>query len=111
MPAAGGIGAALLKWSVQMYWQPDYRLLFGGCEAGCNLGAYDTRHGFTVLRSGRTVDVGTLPAGLPVRLERFFQRWRGRASPDGSDRLAAQQVGAGVGEREGAVEPVHQRRV
>ncbi|MEV0220380.1 GNAT family N-acetyltransferase [Streptomyces sp. NPDC050704] len=78
-----GIGAALLKRCVQMYWQLDYMLLFGEFEAGRGLGAYYTRQGFTVLRPGQAIDVGTLLAGVPVQLgagpgETFFHRWRGR---------------------------------
>lgn len=77
-----GIGAALLKRCVQLYWQLDYMLLFGEFETGRNLGAYYMRQGFTVLRPGQTIDVGTLLAGVPVQLgagpgETFFYRWRG----------------------------------
>jgi N-acetylglutamate synthase-like GNAT family acetyltransferase len=35
-----GIGAALLKRCVQVYWQLDYMLLFGEFETGRDLGAY-----------------------------------------------------------------------
>ncbi|MGW3652454.1 GNAT family N-acetyltransferase [Streptomyces sp. NPDC000878] len=78
-----GIGAALLKRCVQLYWQLDYMLLFGGFETGRELGPYYTRQGFTVLRPGQTIDVGTLLAGMPIQLgsgpgETFFYRWRGR---------------------------------
>ncbi|WP_125264482.1 GNAT family N-acetyltransferase [Streptomyces alboflavus] len=80
-----GIGAALLKRCVQVYWQLNYVLLFGGFETGRDLGAYYTRQGFTVLRPGQTIDIGTLLAGVPIQLgsgpgETFFHRWRGRLS-------------------------------
>ena len=78
-----GIGAALLKRCVQVYWQLDYMLLFGEFETGRDLRAYYTRQGFTVLRPGQSTDVGTMLAGVPVQLgagpgETFFYRWRGR---------------------------------
>ncbi|WPO76236.1 GNAT family N-acetyltransferase [Streptomyces sp. KN37] len=80
-----GIGAALLKRCVQLYWQLDYMLLFGGFETPRALGPYYTRQGFTVLRSGQTIDVGTLLAGVPIQLgagpgETLFYWWRGRVS-------------------------------
>ncbi|MHA5051094.1 GNAT family N-acetyltransferase [Streptomyces sp. SD15] len=78
-----GIGAALLKRCVQVYWQLDYMLLFGEFETGRDLGVYYTQQGFTVLRPGQATDVGTLLAGVPIQLgagpgETFFYRWRGR---------------------------------
>ncbi|MFE9647467.1 GNAT family N-acetyltransferase [Streptomyces sp. NPDC006365] len=78
-----GIGAALLKRCVQVYWQLDFMLLFGGFETPRDLGPYYTRQGFTVLRPGQTIDVGTLLAGVPIQLgagpgETLFYRWRGR---------------------------------
>lgn len=78
-----GIGAALLKRCVQVYWQLDYMLLFGEFETPRELAPYYTRQGFTVLRPGQTIDVGTLLAGVPIQLgagpgETFFYRWRGR---------------------------------
>ncbi|MGD9486103.1 GNAT family N-acetyltransferase [Streptomyces sp. TRM70308] len=78
-----GIGAALLKRCVQVYWQLDYMLLFGEFETTRALGPYYTRQGFTVLEHGQTIDVGTLLCGVPMRLgagpgETFFYRWRGR---------------------------------
>ncbi len=48
-----GIGAALLKRCVQVYWRLDYMLLFGGFEAARDLGPYYTRQGFTVLPMAR----------------------------------------------------------
>ncbi|MEV0254728.1 GNAT family N-acetyltransferase [Streptomyces sp. NPDC050732] len=80
-----GIGAALLKRCVQLYWQLDYMLLFGGFETSRALGPYYTRQGFTVLWPGQTIDVGTLLAGVPIQLgagpgETLFYRWRGRVS-------------------------------
>jgi GNAT superfamily N-acetyltransferase len=77
-----GIGAALLKRCVQVYWQLDYMLLFGEFDTARDLGPYYTRQGFTVMRPGETIDVGTLLAGVPVQLgagpgETFFYRWRG----------------------------------
>ncbi|MFB6772812.1 GNAT family N-acetyltransferase [Streptomyces sp. NPDC056337] len=78
-----GIGAALLKRCVQVYWQLDYMLLFGEFETTRALGPYYTRQAFTVLEHGQTTDVGTLLCGVPMRLgagpgETFFYRWRGR---------------------------------
>ncbi|MFG3518315.1 GNAT family N-acetyltransferase [Streptomyces bobili] len=75
------IGAALLNRCVQVYWQLDYMLLFGEFETGRDLGEYYTRQGFTVLRPGQAIDVGTLLAGVPIQLgagpgETFFYRWR-----------------------------------
>ncbi|WP_019074347.1 GNAT family N-acetyltransferase [Streptomyces hokutonensis] len=77
-----GIGAALLKRCVQVYWQLDYMLLFGEFATERDLGPYYRRQGFTVVEPGQTVDVGTLLAGVPVHLgagpgETFFYRWRG----------------------------------
>ncbi len=79
-----GVGAAPLKRCVQVYWQLDYMLLFGGFETERELGLYYMRQGLTVLRPGQTADVGTLLAGVPLQLgsgpgETFFYRWRGRA--------------------------------
>ncbi|MFJ9250317.1 GNAT family N-acetyltransferase [Streptomyces sp. NPDC101776] len=76
-----GIGAALLKRCVQVYWQLDYMLLFGEFATERDLGPYYTRQGFTVLGSGQAIDVGTL-TGVPLQLfagpgETFFYRWRG----------------------------------
>ncbi|MBT2423693.1 GNAT family N-acetyltransferase [Streptomyces sp. ISL-22] len=78
-----GIGAALLKRCVQLYWQLDYMLLFGEFDTERELGPYYTRQGFTVLRPGETIDVGTVLAGVPIQLgagpgETLFHRWRGR---------------------------------
>ncbi len=78
-----GTGAALLKRCVQLYWQLDLMLLFGGFETPRELGPYYTRQGFTVLRPGETIDVGTLLAGVPIQLGAGpggtpFHRWRGR---------------------------------
>jgi hypothetical protein len=67
---------------VQVHWQLDYMLLFGGFETPRELGLYYTRQDFTVLRPGQTIDVGTLLAAChSTRLgacETFFYRWRGR---------------------------------
>ncbi|WP_251983041.1 hypothetical protein [Streptomyces violaceusniger] len=68
---------------MQVYWQLDYMLLFGEFDTGRDLEAYYTRQGFTVLRPGQAIDVGTLLAGVPIQLgagpgETFFYRWRGR---------------------------------
>ncbi|MGW3359943.1 GNAT family N-acetyltransferase [Streptomyces bungoensis] len=63
-----GIGAALLKWCVQVYGQLDYTLLFGEFDTGRDLGPYYTRQGFNVLRPGQAVDVGTLLTGVPLHL-------------------------------------------
>lgn len=78
-----GIGGALLQRCVEAYWQLDFQLLFGEFETGRDLGAYYTRHGFTVLQPGDTIDVGTLLTGVPIHLgagpgETFFYRWRTR---------------------------------
>ncbi|MFD5796441.1 GNAT family N-acetyltransferase [Streptomyces diastatochromogenes] len=78
-----GIGAGLLNRWVQVYWQLDHVLLFGGFETPRALGPYYTRQGFTVLRPGQTIDVGTLLTGVPIDLgsgpgETFFYRWSGR---------------------------------
>ncbi|MEU8852703.1 GNAT family N-acetyltransferase [Streptomyces sp. NPDC048564] len=78
-----GIGATLLKRCVQVYWQLDYVLLFGGFKTPRALGPYYTRQGFTVLQTGQTIDVGTLLAGAPIQLgsgpgETFFYRWSDR---------------------------------
>ncbi|QKZ23808.1 GNAT family N-acetyltransferase [Streptomyces chartreusis] len=77
-----GIGAALLKRCVQLYWQLDYTLLFSEFDTGRELGPYYTRQGFTVLRPGQAVDVGTLLTGAPLHLGAgpgltFFYWWRG----------------------------------
>lgn len=58
-------------------------LLFGGFETSRALGPYCTRQGFTALRPGQAIDVGTLLAGVPIQLgarpgETLFYRWRGR---------------------------------
>ncbi|MFI9835246.1 GNAT family N-acetyltransferase [Streptomyces sp. NPDC051913] len=79
----GGIGAALLKRCVQLYGQLDYTLLFGEFDTGRDLGPYYVRQGFTVLRPGQAVDVGTLLVGVPLHLGAgpgltFFYRWHAR---------------------------------
>ncbi|WP_202919859.1 hypothetical protein [Streptomyces adustus] len=43
-------------------------LLFGEFETFRALGPYYQRHGFTVLDSQDTIDVGTLLTGMPMRL-------------------------------------------
>ncbi|MET9142036.1 GNAT family N-acetyltransferase [Streptomyces parvulus] len=78
-----GIGAALLKRCVQVYWQLDCMLLFGEFETTRAPDPYYTRQGFTVPEHGQTHDVGTLLCGVPMRLgagpgETLFYRWRGR---------------------------------
>ncbi|MGW7386356.1 GNAT family N-acetyltransferase [Streptomyces sp. NPDC054794] len=76
-----GIGAVLLARCVQVYWQLDYTLLFDEFDTERALGPYYTRQGFTVLRSGQSIDVGTLITGIPLHLGAgpgltFFHRWR-----------------------------------
>jgi hypothetical protein len=48
---------------------------------GQDLGPYYTRQGFSVLRPGQTIDVGTLLTGSPLHLGAgpgltFFHRWQ-----------------------------------
>ncbi|MDN3249741.1 GNAT family N-acetyltransferase [Streptomyces sp. ZSW22] len=76
-----GIGAALLKRCVQIYWQLDYHLLFGEFETERALGPYYARQGFSVLEPPQTIDIGTVLAGHPMHLgahpgEALFYRWR-----------------------------------
>ncbi|MCX5097540.1 GNAT family N-acetyltransferase [Streptomyces sp. NBC_00365] len=76
-----GIGAALLARCVQVYWQLKYTLLFGEFDTERALGPYYRRQGFTVLRPGQGIDVGTLLTGVPLHLGAgpgltFFHRWR-----------------------------------
>ncbi|WP_259294732.1 GNAT family N-acetyltransferase [Streptomyces canus] len=76
-----GIGAALLQWCAQVYWQLDYTLLFGEFDTERNLGRYYTRQGFSVLGPGQTIDVGSLLTGSPLHLGAgpgltFFHRWQ-----------------------------------
>ncbi|WP_329347545.1 hypothetical protein OG226_02005 [Streptomyces sp. NBC_01261] len=73
---------SMLKRCVQVYWQLDYMLLFGEFATERDLGPYYRRQGFTVMRPGETIDVGTLLTAVPVQLgagsgETFFYRWRG----------------------------------
>ncbi|MGW4912511.1 hypothetical protein [Streptomyces sp. NPDC004270] len=63
-----GIGAVLLVRCVQAYWQLDYTRLFGEFGTEHALGPYCTRQGFTVLRPGQGIDVGTLLTGMPLHL-------------------------------------------
>ncbi|MFI5682091.1 GNAT family N-acetyltransferase [Streptomyces cellulosae] len=63
-----GIGAALLAQCVQVYGQLDYKLLFGEFDTERDLGPYYTRQGFSVLRPGHSIDVGTLLTGSPLHL-------------------------------------------
>ncbi|MEU5255151.1 GNAT family N-acetyltransferase [Streptomyces longwoodensis] len=76
-----GIGATLLARCVQLYWQLDYMLLFGEFDTERALGPYYGRQGFTVLRPGQGIEVGTLLTGLPLHLGAgpgltSFHRWR-----------------------------------
>lgn len=76
-----GIGAALIARCVQVYWQLDYTLLFGEFDTTRTLGPYYTRQGFSVLRPGQGIDVGTLLTGVPLHLGAgpgltFFHQWR-----------------------------------
>ncbi|MEU9979239.1 GNAT family N-acetyltransferase [Streptomyces sp. NPDC051014] len=76
-----GIGAALLARCTQLYWQLEYTLLFGEFNTDRALGPYYRRQGFTVLRPGQSVDVGTLLTGVPFHLGAgpgltFFYRGR-----------------------------------
>ncbi|MGW6958780.1 GNAT family N-acetyltransferase [Streptomyces chartreusis] len=75
-----GIGAALIKRCVQVYGQLDFTLLFGEFDTGRELGPFYMRQGFTVLRPGQAIDVGTLLTGVPLHLGAgegltFFYRW------------------------------------
>ncbi|MER6288404.1 GNAT family N-acetyltransferase [Streptomyces sviceus] len=76
-----GIGAALLARCVQVYWQLDYTLLFGEFDTERDLGPYYRKQGFSVLRPGQAIDVGTLLTGSSLHLGAgpgltFFHRWR-----------------------------------
>jgi GNAT superfamily N-acetyltransferase len=76
-----GIGAALLARCAQLYRQLDYMLLFGEFDTERALGPYYRRQGFTVLRPGQGIDVGTLLTGVPLHLGAgpgltFFHRWQ-----------------------------------
>jgi GNAT superfamily N-acetyltransferase len=75
-----GVGAALLALCVQVYRQLDYTLLFGEFDTERDLGPYYTRQGFSVLRPGHSIDVGTLLTGSPLHLGAgpgltFLHRW------------------------------------
>ncbi|MFB7510788.1 GNAT family N-acetyltransferase [Streptomyces broussonetiae] len=70
-----GIGAALLARCMQVYG------LFGEFDTQRPLGPYCRRQGFTVLRPGQGIDVGTLLTGMPLHLGAgpgltFFHGWR-----------------------------------
>ncbi|MEU6201411.1 GNAT family N-acetyltransferase [Streptomyces sp. NPDC047061] len=76
-----GIGAALLARCMQVYGQLEYTLLFGEFDTERALGPYYRRQGFTVLRPGQGIDVGTLLTGIPLHLGAgpgltFFHRWQ-----------------------------------
>ncbi|MDH2393379.1 GNAT family N-acetyltransferase [Streptomyces sp. HNM0663] len=76
-----GVGGALLKRCIQVYWQLNFVLLYGGFEIERALGPYYARHGFTVLNPGETTDVGFVLTGRPIGLgagpgEQLFYRWR-----------------------------------
>lgn len=76
-----GLGAALLKRCLQVYWQLDYMLVYGQYEVDRALGPFYTGQGFTVLQPGETTDVGYLLTGRPIGLgagpgEHLFFRWR-----------------------------------
>jgi GNAT superfamily N-acetyltransferase len=76
-----GIGAALIARCIQLYWQLDYTLLFGEFDTTRALGPYYTRQGFSVVKPGQSIDVGTLLADIPLHLGAgpgltFFHQWR-----------------------------------
>jgi predicted N-acetyltransferase YhbS len=75
------LGTALLKRGLQLYWQLDFRLVYGEFTTGSGLETYYRRHGFTVMEEGEQTDVGYILTGRPVLLgadagERMFYRWR-----------------------------------
>ena len=63
-----GIGAALLARCVQVYDQLEYTLLFGEFDTERDLGPFYRRQGFTVLRQGQSIDVGSQLTGTPLHL-------------------------------------------
>ncbi|KNE80133.1 GNAT family N-acetyltransferase [Streptomyces xinghaiensis] len=75
-----GLGAALLKRCIQVYWQLDFMLLYGQFEPGRALGPFYDRSGFTVLPPGQATDIGYVLTGRPIGLgagpgEQLFFRW------------------------------------
>ncbi|MFB7453258.1 GNAT family N-acetyltransferase [Streptomyces sp. NPDC056194] len=75
-----GVGGALLKRCMQVYWQLDFMFLYGGFETERALGPYYARQGFTILDPGETTDVGFVLTGRPIGLgagpgEQLFFRW------------------------------------
>ncbi|MGW4995397.1 GNAT family N-acetyltransferase [Streptomyces mirabilis] len=81
-PARGqGIASTLLKRAWQVYQQLGYFLLYGSFEADRDLGAFYTRHGYTVLGPGESFSLERVT--LPFRLaagddQRVFTRFRPR---------------------------------
>jgi GNAT superfamily N-acetyltransferase len=76
-----GIAAALLKRTWQVYQQLGYFLLYGSYEADRNLGAFYSRHGYSVHGPGETFSLDRV--ALPFRLgagddQCVFTRWRPR---------------------------------
>jgi len=76
-----GIAGALLKRAWQVYQQLEYFLLYGSYEADRDLGAFYTRHGYTVHAPGESLalDRVTLPFRLSAGDDQcLFTRWRPR---------------------------------
>ncbi|MFB6990285.1 GNAT family N-acetyltransferase [Streptomyces sp. NPDC056304] len=76
-----GLTAALLKRAWQVYAQLDYSMLYGSYETERNLGAFYTRHGYTVLAPGEgfLLDRIGLPFGINAGDDQcVFTRWRSR---------------------------------
>lgn len=75
-----GVGAALLRRCLQLYFQLGYYVAYGQFTDGSGLETYYTRQGFEVLREGEGLDL-TMSLGLPFGIqaepgERLFVRWR-----------------------------------
>lgn len=75
-----GLGSALLKRCVQVYWALGFMLLYGEFAIERELGPYYHKQGFDVLDPGQTTDVGYVLTGRSIALgagpgEQLFYRW------------------------------------
>jgi GNAT superfamily N-acetyltransferase len=76
-----GIGATLIRRSMQIYLQLGFLLVYGQFPAGSGLATYYARQGFTVLDEGQDIDLRRMGLNFLIRTdpsdsERLFARWR-----------------------------------
>jgi GNAT superfamily N-acetyltransferase len=75
-----GVGSALLRRCLQLYFQLGYYVAYGQFSSGSGLETYYAQRGFEILAEGEGLDL-TMNLGLPFGInaepgERLFVRWR-----------------------------------